>query len=227
MELARIGLSRLQGRITHRLLPSRYPPIGILDQVASPEDLEAIFELEAWSNDRVSQELGILNGIPKEEWVFGSNATVIMAAFCHPRPQGGRFSDSTRGAWYAGFQVETAQREVAFHKTKELAEVGVFETSIQFRDYVARFSAEFHDIRPAKREFAPYHRPDTYKYSQRLAAALLEHGSNGILYRSVRHPGGQCIACFRSRLVENVRQSAHFEFRWEGVPTPNIRKLTK
>ena len=227
MELARIGLSRLRGRITHRLVPSRYPPIGILDQVTSPEDLEAIFELEAWSNDRVSQELGILYGIPKEEWVFGSNATVVMAAFCHPRPQGGRFNDSTRGAWYAGFQLETAQREVAFHKTKELAEVGVFETTVQFREYVARFSAEFHDIRPANPKFGPYHRPDTYQYSQKLAATLLEHGSNGILYWCVRHPGGQCIACFRPRLVENVRQSAHFEFRWEGVPTPKIRKLTK
>ena len=227
MELARIGLSRLRGRITHRLVPSRYPPIGILDQVTSPEDLEAIFELEAWSNDRVSQELGILYGIPKQEWVFGSNATVVMGAFCHPRPQGGRFNDSARGAWYARFQLETAQREVAFHKTKELAEVGVFETSIQFREYVARFSAGFHDIRPVKPEFAPYHRPDTYKYSQRLAATLLEHGSNGILYRCVRHPGGQCIACFRPRLVQNVRPSAHFEFRWEGVPTPKIRKLTK
>ena len=227
MELARIGLSRLRGKITYRLVPSRYPPIGILDQVTSPEDLEAIFELEAWSNDRVSQELGILYGIPKEEWVFGSNAAVVMAAFCHPRPQGGRFNDSTRGAWYAGFQLETAQREVAFHKTKELAEVGVFETTVQFREYVARFSAEFHDIRPANPKFAPYHRPDTYQYSQKLAATLLEHGSNGILYWCVRHPGGQCIACFRPRLVENVRQSAHFEFRWEGVPTPKIRKLTK
>jgi hypothetical protein len=227
MELTRPDLRRLHGRITHRLVPSRYPPVGILDQVSSREDLEAVFELEAWSNDRVSQELGILYGIPREEWVFGPNASVIMAAFCHPRPQGGRFNDSTRGAWYAGFQLETAQQEVAFHKTKELAEVGVFETRIQFREYVARFRAEFHDIRPTNPAFAPYHHPDTYEHSQRLAAMLLEDGSNGILYRSVRHPGAECIACFRPRLVKDVRQSAHFELRWEGTPRPKIRKLTR
>ena len=28
-------------------------------------------------------------------------ASVIMAAFCHPRPTGGRFNSSERGAWYA------------------------------------------------------------------------------------------------------------------------------
>jgi hypothetical protein len=227
MELGVIGLSRLHGQVAHRLIPSRYPPIGILDQVSSPEDLEAVFELEAWTNDRISQELGILYGIPKEEWVFGPNATVVMAAFCHPRPDGGRFNDSSRGAWYASFELETAQAEIAYHKTKELAEVGVFETRVQYREYVCRFWAEFHDLRPHKSGFVPYHDPDSYEQSQRLAAALLQNGSNGILYRSVRRTGGECIACFRPALVKDVHQSAHFELAWEGTPKPRIRQLTR
>jgi RES domain len=226
MELEDIGLSRLYGQVTHRLIPSRYPPVGILDQVSSPKDLEAVFELEAWTNDRLSLELGILYGIPQEEWVFGPNATVVMAAYCHPRPDGGRFNDSTRGAWYAAFDLETAQAEIVYHKTKELAEVGVFETRVQYREYVARFWAEFHDLRLPKREFALYHDPDSYEHSQHLAAGLLQNGSNGILYRSVRKPGGECIACFRPALIKEVRQSAHFELSWEGTPTPQIRKLT-
>jgi RES domain-containing protein len=219
-------LTRLNGNVTHRLIPSRYPPVGILDQVASAEDLEAVFELEAWTNDRVSHELGILYAIPKDEWVFGPNATVVMAAFCHPRPGGGRFNDSNRGAWYASFQLETAQREVAYHKTKELAEIGVFETRIQFREYASRFWAEFHDVRPLKPEFLPYHDPDSYQRSQQLAAMLLQQGSNGIIYRSVRKQGGECIACFRPALIKDVHQSAHFELAWEGAPAPKIRKLT-
>jgi hypothetical protein len=226
MELRHVGLSRLHGQVTHRLIPSRYPPVGILDQVASPEDLEAVFELEAWTNDRVSQELGMLYGLPKEEWVFGANATVVMAAFCHARPDGGRFNDSTRGAWYAAFELETAQAEIIYHKTKELAEVGVLETRVEYREYVARFWGEFHDLRPPKREFAPYHDPDSYDRSQGLAVALLEAGSNGILYRSVRRTGGECIACFRPALIKEVRQSAHFELIWKGSPMPRIRKVT-
>src|ERR1039458_2833082 len=49
------------------------------------------------------------------------------------------------------------------------------------------------------------HRPTSYVAAQALARTLLAHGSNGLIYRSVRHPGGQCLACFRSVLVANVR----------------------
>src|SRR5258707_13200338 len=169
MELRYVGSRRLHGQVTHRLIPSRYPPIGILDQVSSPEDLEAFFELEAWYNDRFSHELGILYGIPKDEWFFGPNATVVIAAFCHPRPDGGRFNDSSRGAWYAAFELETAQAEIGYHKTKELVEVGVFETRDQYREDVARFCAEFHDLRPPIRDYISYHDHNGYEVSQRLA----------------------------------------------------------
>ena len=85
---------------TRRLVPSVYPTVGILDRVASPEDLPFIFELETWTNDRISTELGILHRLPREEWVTGRRmASVIMAAYCHPRIGGGRFNGPDRGAW--------------------------------------------------------------------------------------------------------------------------------
>ncbi|HZC59359.1 MAG TPA: RES family NAD+ phosphorylase [Chthoniobacterales bacterium] len=220
------SLNRIRLRDTHRLIPSRFPPVGVLDVVASPEDLDAIFELEGWTNDRISAELGILQRIPKEEWVLGvPQATVIMATFCHPRPSGGRFNSGQRGAWYAGFELDTAHAEVVYHRTKELAEVGVYETWVEMRLYLADFSDEFHDIRAVDPEFSKYHDPDSYVDSQKLAESLFAARSNGILYRSVRQPGGNCISCFRPRLVANVRSSAHFEYRWEGTPTPKISRL--
>ena len=60
-------VTRLRHRLTHRLVATRYPSEGLLDHVSSAEDLEAIFELEAWTNDRVSTELGILRRIPREQ----------------------------------------------------------------------------------------------------------------------------------------------------------------
>ncbi|HEY4784331.1 MAG TPA: hypothetical protein VIH54_21090, partial [Chthoniobacterales bacterium] len=95
-------LARVDLRNTHRLIPSRYPPVGLFDEVASPEDLDLLFELESWTNDRISAELGVIQSIPRNEWVTGRpQATVIMAAFCHPAPKGARFSGPDRGAWYA------------------------------------------------------------------------------------------------------------------------------
>ncbi|MGI8744711.1 MAG: RES family NAD+ phosphorylase [Bryobacteraceae bacterium] len=211
---------------TCRLVPSRYPVAGILDTVASPEDLPFVFELESWTNDRISTELGILSRIPPEEWVVNRPmASVIMAAFCHPRPDGGRFNGPGRGAWYAGMSLDTVHAEVICHRTAELAEVGVFETRVQERLYLANFDTSFHDVRADLPGNAPYHSPTSYAASQALGQKLLAAGSNGLLYRSARHPGGECVACFRPGLISDVRPDSHFEYRWEGKRQPSIRRL--
>lgn len=217
---------RLNLRDTCRLVPSLYPSRGILDTVASPEDLPLVLELESWSNDRISAELGILHRIPPEEWVTGRPmASVVMAAFCHPRPSGGRFNTAERGAWYAADSLDAAHAEVIYHRTAELAEIGVFDTRVQMRLYRADFHAVFHDVRARVPANLPYHDPVSYTVSQQLARGLLAEGSNGVIYRSVRYEGGECLACFRPALVANVRTGPHFEYRWEGRSTPGINRL--
>ncbi len=219
-------LTRLRRADTHRLIPSRYPATGILDAIAAPADLAAVIELMGWTDDRISAELGVIHTIAPAEWVTGRpHATVIMAAFCHPQPGGARFTDGERGAWYAGFTLATALAETIHHRTRELEEIGVFETRVEMRQYVADFHAEFHDVRGDEPGFAPLHDPASYKASQALGRELRSAGSNGILYRSVRHKGGQCIACFRPPLVTNVRAGAHFEYRWEGRREPRVREM--
>ena len=209
-------------RNTCRLVPSVYPSAGILDRVASPEDLPLIFELESWTNDRISAELGLLHPIPPEEWVTGRPmASVVMAAFCHPRTGGGRFNPPDRGAWYAGTELATAHAEVVYHRTRELREVGIVEMRWQMRLYLADFDAPFEDVR---RRVA-LHDPDSYAASQAYARELLAAGSPGVFYRSVRRPGGECVACFRPALVLRVRPDAHFDYRIEGPKPAAIRKL--
>jgi RES domain len=217
------GVSRLRWAKSSRLIPTRYPTVGVFDRIASAGDLEALLELEAWTNDRLSTELGILNVVPRDEWVVGRPmASVVMASFCHPRLGGGRFSGADRGAWYAARTVETALAESIYHRTRELEEIGAFETRMQMRLYHADFRAAFHDIRPRRRAFAPLYDPASYAVSQRLGRQLLDQGSNGIVYRSVRHDGGECLACFRPKLVLNVRVAAHYEYRWEGRTQPVV-----
>jgi hypothetical protein len=208
-----------------RLIPSRFPAVGLFDRVASPADLDAVFELEGWTNDRITAEVGLLQTVAKEEWVVGTPmASVVMAAYCHPRAGGSRFSDSTRGAWYAARTFETALAESIYHRTRELAEVGGYETRVQLRVYLADFSTRFHDIRAVRGAAALYDAVD-YSASQRFARALLDARSRGVVYRSVRDPGGECLACFRPALVRNVRVGGHYEFRWDGHPEPAIRQL--
>ena len=219
-------VSRVRWARANRLVPTRYPSVGILDRVATPDDLDAILELEAWTNDRVSTELGVLHVLPRDEWVIGTAmASVVMAAFCHPHPRGARFSAAERGAWYAARTLETALAESIFHRTNELVEVGSFETRMQMRLYHADVSGMFHDLRGERRRFAAAYDPGSYAASQQLARALFTDGANGIVYESVRHEAGECIACFRPALVRNVRVAAHYEYVWEGRREPRVRRL--
>jgi hypothetical protein len=219
-------LTAVNAKDTCRLIPSLYPSTGVFDQVAGPDDLAAIFELESWTNDRISEELGILHRMPREEWLTGRPmASVVMAAYCHPRPGGGRFNGPDRGAWYCGLSLETAHAEVAYHRGRELEEIGVFETRLQMRLYLANFTNEFDDVRPPGPQHERLHHPESYEASQAWAKRRLEEGANGVIYRSVRHPGGECIACFRPNLVLNVRANRHYEYRWEGQREPLIRRL--
>ena len=206
-----------------RLVPSRYPVAGLLDRVAVPGDLDAVFELEGWTNDRISAEVGLLHTIPREEWVTGRPmASVVMAAYCHPREEGSRFSSGDRGAWYAARAIETAIDESVYHRTAELREIGAFETRVQMRVYLADFGARFHDIRRVQ---SALYDPVSYAVSQEFGRQVLESGGNGIVYRSVRDPAGECLACFRPALVRNVRAGGHYEFKWSGQPEPVVRRL--
>jgi RES domain len=218
-------LSRIGWRATSRLISSRYPSVGILDRVASPDDLDLVIALEGWTNDRLSNELGILHLLPSDEWVTGPMASVVMAAYCHPGIDGGRFHGPERGAWYAARTRETAIAETVYRRTRELAEVGFFDTRVQMREYLADFDAMFHDVRAHEPRWKAVHDPDSHEASKRLGQSLLADGSNGIAYRSARNPGGECLACFRPKLVRNVRVGGHFEYRWQGSPDPDVRRL--
>lgn len=212
---------------THRLIPSKYSTGGesVLTRIADDDaHLKDIFDLDNATNDRLLAENNLLPGISAHELVFGvPYFRIVNAAFCHSHPLGSRFNGPDRGAWYAGFELETAQVEVAFHKSVELAEVDWLYEEVTYDDYLADFSAAFHDLREDA-QLTDCLAPDSYVASQRLAQQLLEAGSLGVIYPSVRRSGGTCLACFRPVLVMNVRKDATYRYIWKGGPKPQITR---
>jgi RES domain-containing protein len=210
---------------THRLIPSQYDDAGtsVLTRIAENDaHLTDLFDLEGATNDRLLAENDRGAGIGAHELVFGvPYYRIVNAAFTHPHPLGSRFNGPERGAWYTAFEVTTAKAEAAFHKTVQLAEIDCFEDDVTFDDYLADFSAEFHDLRSAP-EFASSLDPASYVESQALAENLLEAGSLGIVYPSIRRAGGTCVACLRPALVMNVRKAKTYRFRWTGTTKPAI-----
>jgi hypothetical protein len=212
---------------THRLIPSKYSrDESVLSSLTdSPEEeLQKLFDLDGITNDRLLSEHNRLPGINTRELVYGVPFYhVINAAFTHPHPNGARFSGPERGAWYAGFELDTSLTEVIYHRTLNYREIGRFDDSVTYDDYLADFSGVFHDIRHAP-EFSDCLSPVSYKRSQLLAAELLELNSMGIVYPSVRREGGTCLACFRPALVGNLRKEEMYRLTWTGNEVPEVSK---
>jgi RES domain-containing protein len=221
-------LRLIRERDTHRLVPSKYrAPESVLARLAEDDDdLAAIFELEQVTNDRLLAEHQRLADIGPHELVFGvPSYHVINAAFCHAHPLGSRFNGPDRGAWYAAFELRTAQAEVAFHRSVELAEIDwQAEERAMYDDYLADFSGEFHDLRRDRR-FADCFDERSYRASQALSQQLLERGSLGVVYPSVRRPGGTCLACFRPAVVSNVRRDGQYAFTFAGADLRSVKRV--
>ena len=119
-----------------------------------------------------------------------------------------------------GFELETSQAEGVYHKQLWLQEIDWEEEEIaEYVDYRADFRAEFHDIRGTKK-YRDCLSATSYVASQAFAAELLQAGSAGIVYPSVRRAGGTCIACFRPVLVTNVQKGESFTFVFADCRTP-------
>jgi RES domain-containing protein len=218
-------LTTLRQFDTCRLIPSRFADVedSVLAPLAENADvLRDLFDIDNATNERLRGEYGSLPGIGVDELVFGvPNFRIINAAYTYPRPEGSRFNDGERGAWYCAFETDTALAEISFHKTVEYQEIGRFDDSVTYQALMADFTGTFHDIRGVD-AFANYLDPTSYIASQTLASQLLDSGSMGVIYPSVRRPEGTCLACFRPALVGNVRKGQIYRLTWSGTPTPVI-----
>lgn len=201
---------------TNRLIPTRYPEKGILDEITTKEELSLIWDLESWTNDRLNDQFGVLHLIPEDEWVLGEKwATIVMAAYCHPSPKGGRFNTPDLGAWYAAFELEAAIEETSYHRHKEFTEVGRLDGYTTMRQYLADFDSEFHDIRDDFLTYQELYDPESYRSSQEFSEFLRKIGSKGLLYNSVRSPENYCLVSFKPKLVKNVTRGAAFDYFWD------------
>lgn len=198
----------------YRIVPSRFPTIDIFERFEDTHDWDALIELEIATNPRARDAIGDIELVPREERVGGPGSTAIMAAFMHLNPLGTRFSDGRYGVFYAARDRETAIDETVHHREIFLRRTTARPVDLDMRVYAVDVAGEFHDIRPL--DAPAVYSCDDYIASQELGARLREAGSNGIVYRSVRRSGGECIAVFKARRLSRCRTDRHLSYRWDG-----------
>lgn len=216
----------LEGRRQYRIIPSRYPPIELFERLVDPDELEVLYAVESLSNDRLRAEAGELHRLPKEEWVTGPGASVVMAAFTHIGAPS-RFSDGSFGVYYAALDAATAIAETRFHRERFLAETSEPPVEIDMRCYVGRIEAPLDDIHP--RRFSPLADPDlaSWPQTQAFGASRREAGANGLFYRSARRQRGECIAAFRPKAVSVPRQGQHYRYLWDGQRISHVLEVSE
>jgi hypothetical protein len=218
-----VPVHRVSWRPSYRLIPSRYPTVGLYDAIADPGDLDVVFAIEALANPRIRDELGEITLVAKEERVTGPGATPVMAAFTHLNKDGSRFSDGSFGVYYAAHSLETAIAEVSHHRTVFLRSTEEPAIDIDLRLVTASVEADLHDLAElgeaanAPNRFAAVLDPDDYAPSQALGRQLRAIESWGVRYPSVRHAGGECVGIFRPRALRHAKAAAHLALHWDGA----------
>lgn len=201
------------------------PTIHLFERVADPADWDALYALESMTNPRIRDEIGELHLVPRAERVSGINASIVMAPFTHLSPQGTRFTDGHFGAFYAAESIDTAIAETRFHRENFLRATAQPAIELEMRCYLADVACVLHDLRRRRDEFTAVYDPSSYVASQALGRELRASGSNGVAFDSVRRAGGECVAVFRPRLVQNVRQGVHLRYSWDGSTISQVYEI--
>ncbi|MFD1554281.1 RES family NAD+ phosphorylase [Paraburkholderia silviterrae] len=220
-----------------RVTPTRFPAVNLFDRVARPEDFEALYALEALTNDRLRTETGDLDLVPREERRFGPGYGPIMAAFTHLNPQGSRLSDGTYGVFYCARTRATAIAETRYHAGRFLAATREPPLRQQMRLYTVIAQGTVADLRGPLAAHAAAHAPadpadpavlapDDYTAGQALGRALRAAGAPGIVYPSVRETGGECLAALRTTLLHACHHAAYLEYNWNGEAIDMVFELT-
>lgn len=209
-----IPQTTLKWPATYRIIPSKFPPINFFENLTDPDLLEELFYIESLTNNRLRDEVGDITLVPKSDRVVGAGSSIVMASFTHISSS--RFSNGTFGVYYAARDLETAVKETAYHRAEFMRHTEQGPGDLTMRVYKSkRILKPLADVRSSAYEYC--HTPNNYSESQAVGESLRQKEAWGIVYNSVRHRGGQCVAILRPPAVGlPVTQTKHLKYVWDG-----------
>lgn len=213
-----LPVAAVQWRGAVRIIRSIFPPIDLFEDIADPADWPLLIAAEQKTNPRLMETIGNLDLVPAERRVAGAGASWLMAPFTHVSPdRPSRFSDGSFGVLYVGDRFEVALLETVHHHARfMLATVQPPGWTSQFREILLDVDAELHDLRGGGEEVAAALDPLDYAQSQQLGGRLRDAASEGVVYPSVRCPGGECAGLFYPDGASQPVQGRHLDYHWNG-----------
>ena len=202
-----------------RIVPTRYPSVYLYDRVADADDFDALYALEAMTNDRLRDETGEVELVPPEDRVFGPGSGPIMAAFTHVNPLGSRFSDGSYGVFYAARERATAVAETRLPpRPLPRRHAARAPMHLPMRLYHVAIDARLHDLRPTGAVVPPaVFDPDDYAASRALGAAAARAPARPAWSTAAcAARRGHCVGLFKPRGASACVQAAYLLYAWDG-----------
>ena len=214
-----VSTGRLRGPVLHPLLDD--PSVATRSSEEAHDLARALAEIEGGTNARLMAQAARSSIFPSGR----PHANFVNAAFAYWRPrERNRFNDAGFGAWYAAFEKQTAVVEVICHISRELERIRHWNAAVEWSEMWASFAGSYVDLRSVDPPPDCLH-PDVevgYPPGNTLARETRDAGHNGIVYRSVRDPGGTCLVALWPHAVQSVTQGVIVRTTWSGSRTPAI-----
>lgn len=212
-------LIHLEGQKQFRIIPAAFPILHFFEDLADPSDMEILWEIESLTNERIRQDTGDFFLVSAKDRVSGQGSSVVMAAFTHVKLS--RFSNGSFGVYYAGLSTETAIRETVYHRERFLSATQEDACEITMRLYEGKIKKPLYDIRDNKK-YQHLHHPNDYIPSQQFGEQLRKTQAWGLIYNSVRHDRGSCIAIYRPPAISIPKQLTYLRYIWDGEKITDV-----
>lgn len=221
----KVPVRRVHWKHCWRIIPTRYPSENLLDRIADRKDHPAIDQLDGLTSTRHRHERGEINFLPSGEQVRGPGSQYIMASFSYSLFNKSRFSDGSYGVYYGANGLPAAVEETKHHRENFMRATAEGPMMLSMRVVDVSLDGKLHDVRRWKHKHPPLYNSTSYAQSQVFGRDLWERGSNGIVYNSVRHLKGECVAVFKPSLLTHCRQERQLIYEWNGHKIIKIYEL--
>lgn len=207
--------SPLDWRPAIRLTSAEYAPLAAIEFAADAEEAAVALAAIASTSASLDRAARTYRALAPESRLSGKGAADAVAPFLFESTN--RFSSPEAGAYYAAADLETAAAEVWFHRERELRASGASRAAVDLRELHNGLRLAAADIRGQRsRRPALYDpSPGGNDVSRAFALLLRRRGVRALVYDSLRHVGGECVAVLQPRHVGlPIVEAARVRIEW-------------
>jgi len=192
-----------------RLIPSRFPPVDIYEEVVTDDRVPALVEIENLTNPRLRSAQRLMTTAERITPDSARLQNWNHAPFAYSNPEGSRFfppespcvelADTRQTA----LAVSVARREFFLNRTSEPA------IGLDMRMLKTPVDGRFIDLRDID--------PSMDKDRRWALCATLPDEVDGVLYRPPERPSATCVSVRAARALQRSIQTEHYRYIWNGV----------